>query len=752
MNTTKKAPVQKNKQRRKRAKAKIPITQGPVNKPMKQTFTAIPRIVPESTGSAVISNMKVDVVLDPTAMQLPFIAFYAHLCQSGLMNQLANTNLDIQPYSTVASAMRYFFDSTNNIIASGTIAPANVPLVFRDLIAALLPKTITTRSGNTISYGWTYENQAALTPYTVGGFPWLFMEPLIDTNTYLTGAAVVNPTPDQLAYGKIIALIDKTRNKNLRIVGNVPSDSPLFTSVSAFARNYVYNGLQCTGGNVAGFYKDIELEVPIFHPCMSQFTGYGTDTRAPRYLSLGSGDACVSYALPQHPGWGGYGNQGHIIYKFIDFENIYDTLCLWACKCKESLISCNDAGFDSSVYTSSFTFSQQDFRITLRQALIGFFAENYWTQFQGPLAADTDQNWFQPFYVNGATYGAAQFQMFQLPLLIRENLAALKHRVIKASKKYKIHIVPVLGRYRADTPSVYTYSAVTLVDSVPTALTQSLFTISAQSPINLIDASRPDGYVNLNGSYYQNVMNDWNSFCGGVNKVSTVITAIGSDAGPPGLVVLSMTRQVQDSSNNTKHIEVVQNLELDTRYSKRQSVSKKVELAPAATLRPLQIMKRVSNYQKASALELGAIPPSTSSRLSSVSLTSIKAVTSEELSLLQNLIVPTVRFDPYSTQVLTMSKYQTEVGEFSSAQFLNTTQLVAAPAGLASVLQTWSTLAGMCVKGQGGECSEYASIMQMLCETGHAGFLAGILGGFAKSFLPPELHGVVDTVASVVPY
>jgi hypothetical protein len=227
----------------------------------------------------------------------------------------------------------------------------------------------------------------------------------------------------------------------------------------------------------------------------------------------------------------------------------------------------------------------------LRQALMSFFGENYWTQFQGPLNSDVDNNWFQAFYCTGNTYGAATFAQFQLPQLIRENLAALKYRVLNAEKKNKLHIVPVLGRYRTDTRSEFSIPTITATPESPPYIEQCpLFAPGATQVVNLIDGSMINGYINLNGTFYANVMADWNSFCGAVNKVSTRVVALGGDSGPPGLVALSMTRQLQDSSYLPTHDSPPVELQLDERFAKRQSLKQKPALAPPP-VRPLEIQK-----------------------------------------------------------------------------------------------------------------------------------------------------------------
>jgi len=743
-----------------RGKSKRDVVKKPTAMEVKQNVKMARRqkqIIPiNQVSTNATSIMKVDVSLDPIAFQMPFIAFYSFLTSDSSIIQYINSTSTTNPYQFIASGVVYLYEQLSLYLQSGTPTPTRLPLVFLDFIAAMLPKVVRTRAGGSIGYAWSIDNFPTLPTLNEGGFAWTFQEPATDVGSYASPSVAVTPVANADAYTKILQLLDSRNFKGLGIVDNVVKDSRLATSVSAFARCYVYNGLYPSNGlNASGFYKDIELEVPLYNPIMAQFAPYGSDTRVPRYLSIGTGDACAVFGLPMHQRWGGYQNAGHVLYKFIDFEDVYNVLGLWAGKCKESLQSNTDAGFNSNLYCQPFTFSQQDFRVMLRQALLAFFAEGYWTQFSGPLINESS-NWFQPFYVTGNTYPSSSFLRLMLPQLLQENLAALKYRVIEsASAKYRTVVVPVLGRYVSDTPSIFQYDLINYSgDSEPSTSNVPLFNGLIQNTIQLVDGTSAGGFVNLNGTYYDKVMNNWNQFVTAASRVSTEIVNLACDNGPVGLRALTMTRAVAPiSGGSSKLVFEPDKLQLDERFSRRDSKGKLNLSVPPAPILLADVDKYVVNSPNRKNLNtIKAIVPSSAMLLQPLLISSITSFSQTEYGLIQNLILPTIRFDETSLQILTAPKYQTEVLEFNSNQILGEGTEIATPNGWASLLEVWETYATMMIKGAGGTESQYASIMRLLGDTGHAGFLSSILGGLAKTILPPEVHGIVDGIADAVPF
>jgi len=758
--TKKPKVIQDNKPKPKQPKkqqVKAKESRAHVNRP----GTPEMKLVYGETSNLVTQNQRVIVDLDPKAIIRPYIAFYSYLCQSGIMNQFANSSSVGNVFAYVAGAVQYLYEEnvkTLGLNPSGgsdptAPSPSKLPVVFRDLIAGLAAKAVFTPTKGSISYSWNTENvgvEPFYTSYSIGSGTWSTLILQQDNGTYLVQAQPVIQPADVEAYTSLLSFLDGRRHPQLKPVDFDMNESPLKNSVSAFARSYAYNGLGTGDFSASGYYKDVELEVPIFNLYMSMFANYGTDTRVPRFLGVNSGDACQTFALPMLniPKT----NLGTVTYKCIDFENIYDTLCSWMVRAKALAVESVDVNRSSNPFTGTMNFTQQDFRICLRQALLSFFTTQYYTQFVAPVDSDST-NYFQPFMVTSATYGSSAFGGMLMPEVIVENLAALKQRVLRLNNKKQYIFTPVLGRFVLDTPAVYNVVIVanSNPDDPPTA-SYPLFASTVQNVISLTDGAVAAGpFANLNAQYYQNVMQNWNSTVNGLQQVVTAVKPLNSEVGPPGLHVLTFTRvetflDVQ-SSLKKKEVDII----LDPVFVRKESSKKIVVSPPPAAPLPVYIAKRISNYQSTFGKGLEAIQAATSSELSTTTLTSVCPVGDELLGTLQGLIMPVARFDDEVIKPLSLSKYQTEVNEMCTYNPNADNSFRQGSVGASSIAQTWQTLGGACTKGAGGEDGMLARIMAHLADQGHAGFLSSLLGGLAKTILPPDMHGLVDTVAELVP-
>lgn len=745
--------TQKRKQKVKKSAVKQTKKKTVRRSPVTATKAKMPigpkqKIPAGSVASNEISSVKITVNIDVEAFQLPYIAFYSYLVETGVVQQLA-TSGTVNAYQFIGDAVSFMYAEGQKMVKGGPATPATVPVVFRDLMAALTPKSVPTPFGSSIKFGWGEPVFNNMTPYTVGGYQWQVMQPLVDTTLYDSKVAVI-PTnsPSEDNYNTMITTITSRGGPRLSLVPNTVADSVLKNSVSAFARAYVYNGLQPNAQSAAGYYKDVELEVPITDPNLAQFAYYGQDDRVPLYLGITTGDASSTFALPLDPTYR-YNNKGRAIYKNLDFETICDTLCAWAAKCKEAMVANVDVGYNSNPYSIPFAFSYQDFRVMLRQALMAFFRTAYFTQFTGPYDTASG-NYFMPFYTMGGTWGNPKFLSMLLPELIAENLNALKMRSIVIGNRNYIY-VPVLGRYLEDTPAEWTYVLTEIPTggvNLPVITTVNLFSVLPQTAINLINGESSGNYINLNGQYYMNIMNDWNSFVNAASKVSTAIKGLSGDMGAKGLLALSATKIVDAVQATTKQCVDLVTLRCPQPLLTKENSKKAIPPLPP---RQLEAHKRVKNFQRSAKNELGTVPPATSSELSLVSVTSATFHTEEEAAFYQNIILPTIRLSiTGGGNLLTFPKYQMEVMETFSLQY-NPEGGSVVGGSVSSELQLAMTLAGWCIQGGAGQVNSYARMMAMLTDTGHAGFLSGILGGLAKSILPPEMHGIIDTVSDLVP-
>jgi hypothetical protein len=705
-----------------------------------------------------LSSMKVDADFDPQAFKQFFVDLYSYMCTTEIPNAYQLSVGSVNVYTIFANAICYLYEECAKTITTTALTPSRVPRVVNALTAALVGKQVRVRSGATISYGWKPFVLPSFDSFSFAGSnsTFVFTEP-IPAPTSTNFANVITPTASEDDYNSVITMLEKSKSSMLQVVTHDHKKSTYATSVSAFARNYVYNGAQVMGGFTNGMYKDLELEVPIFHPGLAQFGIYGADTRAPRYLSPGSGSAGDVLGRFLH---GPKINQSSppVVYKFIDFRNIQDAVCLWAALAKEAMYSAVDGGYVSTPEATPFTFSLQDFKVVLRQAVMAALGEAYWTQFVTPLEPSSS-NVFVPYISTATTYGSPEFLKLKLPQLIVENINALKARVIAASGKgkYALLYVPVLGDYINDRDPLYQYQAMkTPVDEVtPNIVPQDLFA-PATFDIRLQDGLTSGGYVCMNSVYFMGIMNDWNVFCDVANNVSTPITSLGGDAGPPGFAAITMTRDINSPSLANPVLVDETALKLDARFQKRASQIKQIQLSSNATappLRPVKAARYCKNYQKSvkSQGAVGDIPPATSTELSEITLFSVAPLTQTIQQFSETLILPMIRFDPEGLQTLTPAKYQTETYEYNSISLQQIGTTAGITKGQASMFQVMRNLAGLCIRGRGGENTVYAETIAHLSNEGHAGILSSILGGFVKTILPADAHGVVDAVADMIP-
>jgi len=381
--------------------------------------------------------------------------------------------------------------------------------------------------------------------------------------------------------------------------------------------------------------------------------------------------------------------------------------------------------------------SYQDFRIVLRQALLNVFDSQYMLQFTGPLNFGTNENGFAPFMVNGNSYGSQLFEGFLVPELIQENLSALKARTIRVAGegKSKLNVqtfFPVLGQYVTDVVPIpgYTFNG----QSYP------LFDAPPQLPISLINGNTTQNqYVNLNCNYYQTCLSNWNEAVSSMKEFSTSQTSIMGDAGPLGLGILYYTSVIQ--SVDLTRVKAAPNVKI-SKYADF-IINNKIREVP-------RICKTDSKKNvKDNASGVQVLPPASLMSMTQEFTTMSIPPSSEMQSFLDSLIVPVIRVDPNgTTDQLSLQMYQMEVKEPINSSYNPYTNQ-----GGGGIVARLGKLADFCVTGVGHDSGgEYDRIIQQLKSFNQAGMLSGLLGGLAKTFLPPDVHGIVDTVADILPF
>jgi len=675
-------------------------------------------IVPTAIGAK--TAVPIIAEFDNVQYSATFAALYSFLASKQLYTDQSESKNDAFQN---AAATVYMFNSMLPMITGVNMALTNAPIIVWDIITALKAKSVRFLTYGHAMYSWGSINQTLVTAITTPGGVW---EPTYitgDTGNYNSPATIASFSGTPTMYAILLQkMADLSDNKRMQIKDD-KYRSVLTADVSTFARSYVYNGdyISPTGG----FYKDIESEVNITAPSLASYGVYGAqDLRAPLKLTPYSGDGATAFGHPLHPTFLTYFNKRPPSYKLIDFEWVYYTLVNVAVAAIEKLL-------ENSGKTQTgplFNYTEQDFRIMLRQALMTVFDTQYFVQFITPLRFSSNENGFAPFHASGGTCPNVNFSHMLVPKLIQENLAALRARTYKNPNDKSQNatcFIPVLGRYIEDVPAFFTYKG-------SDGNTWDVFNNAiSQQNINLVNgASSASQYVNLNSNYYQGMLSDWNTFMQDVSTVTTITTTIAGDGGPPGLGILFYTA-VQDLTTL--------NPGPDNNAGAQPKLVKALRNVKNAT----------RTFEKGPKGLPTAIPPASIATLTTTQTTTNFNYSSAVAAMYDSLITPQIRLDINSPEdQLSLQMYQCEVREPVATSW-NTT-LSNTGSGLASRLYR---LALMCVPGIARDSSsEYDAILEMLSMHNEAGMLSSILGGFAKSILPPDAHGIVDVISDLVPF
>jgi len=716
---------------RKKAPAKAPAASTAPPKRRPRTKKNAKPKVQQVTQSLANSNLKMAIAVtadfDPEASHLMYASLYAYLCNKGLFS---TTDNDRNVAQSNISGFNFMFDQLIAAIKNGVIGLNRAPEVILDMINALMAKDITFMTYSKLNFsfaGVLDMPQQVVIPANGGIWRATYCEPT-NVSSYDSPAIVANGNSDLESYSILLQkMIGLTTSTKLSVVDAQGFKSVLKNDASSFARSYVYNGLQPS--SAGGYYKDVENEVGITAPMLSSFARYGdpgNESRVPTKLTAYAGDAALSIGWPLHNTFVSYFNKRSPAFKVLDFEWFYGFMVQWLCLAMPKATALNTFPPGQTI-----GMTQQDFRIILRQALLNCFDTQYMLQFTGPLQFASNDNGFCPFQVSGGSYGSAVFNTLLVPTLLQENINALKARSIRvtAKNRSKINVMtffPVLGRYIQDTPVTPQY---TLSDGVNYPLFDPP---GNQQVINLIDGTiNSNNYVNLNSSYYQTKMANYNFFISELTEVVSKTTSIVGDNGPPGLGCLYYT-SVQNKVEET----LLQALPRSS-YAKYTNTIVNLNRAP--------VVRSKSSKDSAPM----AVPPATLATLTQNATTATLPINSELQSFLDTIIVPTIRLDPNgNSDQLSLQMYQIETKEGVTTKYNDNANV--SGGGAYSRLGKYAQL---CITGVGHDSSsEYDKIMQALIEHNDAGMLSGILGGLAKTILPPSMHGIVDTISDVVPF
>jgi len=417
-----------------------------------------------------------------------------------------------------------------------------------------------------VKYSWDATNPPIVSsnmtqPVRVANVPYVFIMGYPDPNTPDSYDQLIQEfqpfqTPSTSNFQKICGLLVNQSRPDTALVDVGTVNVGKYDS-SAYARSYTYLGI---GDSVTGcVYGSCELECSYVRSWMAaQFCPFkDNDVRVSHSFRTKTGDSALLMNLPFIGSYtmNDYKNNGPVIYKFIDFEEIYTWVISWYKEAvKKYLNNQATASNQGQPVLPQFEFSSQTFRVVLRQALLQIFTDQTAVQFMAPRAqVGQNDNVFVPFMCNGGTYSATMFGQLKLPQLLVENLRMLKTYEIPTKTKTRVTFIPVLGRWVQDI-----WDADPSLDGVSyeneSGNPSALFLIQStagEHQFDLIDGTdyaQNSSVVNFNSAFMQSALAQINFvFSLLVGSGGTLTTANGD--GGPGLNLLAMTRYIKTYSS-----------------------------------------------------------------------------------------------------------------------------------------------------------------------------------------------------------
>jgi hypothetical protein len=322
----------------------------------------------------------------------------------------------------------------------------------------------------------------------------------------------------------------------------------------------------------------------------------------------------------------------------------------------------------------------------------------------------------------------------QIPELLKENLGALHYREYVPDVPFKnnrnvYRLIPVLGSFITDT----------LVDLTFTAQDSSqipLFNPVAQTAIRLSDGFDGTNFVNLNGSYYSNMLGEWNFFVEQSQQYTTANVSAGSDCGPRGLPCIAFTRYYSELTNI-----------VSKRVTSRESnMYRGIVNMPGSS----NLIRKISekNIKGAETKTILSLPAATFATLTTTTMTMIGPVGDEMLGLLKFMILPVERIDPglpdpISVEMLQIASIESCVRNLSN---LTNFGVVSGIAVLGDLVQQ----ANLCVTGTAaGKTGVYADLLAVLRNEGKSAGLFSSLAGMVLKATP--LAGLAP-LADLIPF
>jgi len=560
-------------------------------------------------------------------------------------------------------------------MAGTTPTVAKLPVFFNIICNLLAPHTQRFRV-NEIKYSWgtpyILDNDmiptvivSGRTKYFVLGAPAPFDTESPNQPIEQFSAAGI---PTESAFQAAMGLLRDSTRPDTEIVG-IGEVTFGLRDPGAYGRSYTYLGL---GNSPAGqVYGSCELETAYIRSWIpAQFCPYvDGDVRVSHSFRTKSGDSSLLVALP----WLGdftmksIKQNGPIIYKFIDFEEIYFWVINWYTEALFQVMNNNATASNGGPVTmvNQLPISCQTFRIVLRQALLQIFTDQHIGQFMcpRPTSGTQDDNVFVPFLLNGGTFSSTNYNQFKLPQVLVENLRMLKTFQPKSKTKTRVTYVPVLGYWDLDIFNNDPDLKPGQIFNSEGTRNGKLFLLppNSENPVDLVDglngAVSSPTVVNLNNQYYQAaaglITQSFSLLTGTGGELSTV----AGDSGP-GLSLLNFTRFVKtQTSQEASESLIPYAVVMEHACRLRKQDSKKMLLKE----KDKPTKGQAGNAEPKTWISHGRVfsnPPGGVNIDYTEALTANLPITSEIASLLTKLIIPTLRANEQSPNAQIPSEWQ----------------------------------------------------------------------------------------------
>jgi hypothetical protein len=413
-------------------------------------------------------------------------------------------------------------------VCEGTFpALQSAPEWFWELTAALHPKTAPFKTGS-LQCSWELTGINSFDPVVdLGSRHLVFGAPGVgDVNEYpiLDVPAAYADDLGASAITELFKMYPESGLTGQRSLGY--TETAMSKDTSAFATVYAEIGSAAT--TTGGIANTIQSERKIQSPIFSHFAEYqvGNEWRGfQEYRKDAGSPMSVIPRMIAGQSVGALRNKMSPIYKFIDFDEIYEQLTLTLCSAMELAVASNIGSPPPSC-----ELSYQDVQLLLRQVLVGCMSNEYGCdlQYTSPSALD-----FLPFSVatNGYDYTMSNDAQFPVPQFLAESVRALTKKMCKITgrgRAQRLDVIPIVGRYDVTQLKNYTYNN----GGVQTPIYADLGT---EIPINLVELSAVVSggtvYIDLNGEALQTQASKWNQWIVQLGSYLSPLTNIGREHG-----------------------------------------------------------------------------------------------------------------------------------------------------------------------------------------------------------------------------